>query len=462
MNPEVKRLLEEANAKKAAAQALLNKGNELTSDDLTSIETLTKQAEDLQAKATQISSIAARLKGMEPAPAESDIPVPGAKVDGVLGSVPAGETYINRKTDGSVNIESFGFGHFSNSAKMLRLNENDYKEAYFNYILKGERRMSDSMFKTLQEGIDDQGGYLVPPEYVLQMITRKPTPTNVNPHVFKWTTGKDAVLWPKLKYTGSSTDDPNAVLYSTGVRVTYPGEAPTTDVADATEPAFGETRIDVHTIMMVMSMSRNMMEDSPLSVMALIESKFAETDALELDNRILNGTGVGQAHGILKSPSSGATGDEPQYVVSGSAATLTADGLEDLVFSLAPQYLGNAQFVMSWLSAAKTISKMKDGDGNYLWAQGSQDNRLANSFKDRPLLGSLPVYSEFMPAVAANAFPVIYGDLTGYTLVERLGLSIQVLHETKAKRNQVEIIARRRFGGAVTEPWKLKVQKCST
>ena len=54
---------------------------------------------------------------------------------------------------------------------------------------------------------------------------------------------------------------------------------------------------------------------------------------------------------------------------------------------------------------------------------------------------------------------MIYGDLKGYYLVNRIGFSIQALDQTKAKRNQIELVGRVRFGGAPVEHWRLKLLK---
>lgn len=375
----------------------------------------------------------------------------------VTGEEPDGETIIRKNKRGDFEITSYGGGNYKSSKQYQALKEDNYVKAWGNYLRGGERRLDQSDFKTLQEGIDDQGGYLVPPQYVTALIQREPTPTSVNPHVTHWNTVSDAMLFPRLNYTGA-TDDPNAVLYSSGVRVTYPGEIPATSTTiDTTDPAFGEFRVDVHNVMMALSLTRNQLEDSVISVMQIIGDKFGETVDLEWDNRILNGTGVGQAHGILKNPTSSATGFEPQYITIGTGGVLTADGIEKLMFALAPQYVRKGRFIFNWQSTAQAISLLKDGVGRYLWSAGVQDSGLTESVFDRRLLGFPVSYTEFMPNVGASKNPMIFGDLTGYYLVQRMGMSIQVLDQTKAKQNQVEIVGRIRFGGGVAESYKMKV-----
>lgn len=462
-----KQLIEAMQAKNTQVQTILAKGDELTADDVAEAKKLNGEikehrsalealnaANDLSTDVKSHDEFLNKGQGFH----HGNGGTSGGSSKNVLGTTPAGTTWMSRNADGSINVESIGKGLYGEK-KYAAMMEPDYKEAYALYIMKGERGMSAAQVKTLQEGYDDEGGYFAPPDYTMSLIQRKPTPTSLNPNVFKWQTRSDSKIFPKIPYAGAS-DDPNATLYSTGVRVNYPGETPSADIADVVEPGFGEFRVDVHTAMMSISLTRNMLDDSPTSVMDFIGQKFQETDSLELDNRILNGTGVGQAAGVLLNPSASAV--DPnfiQYINSGNANALTEDGLTALIYALAPQYLANAKFAMGWSSAGQAIEKLKDSNGRKLWSDGVSDSGLSVSILERRLKGFLVAYTEFSQAVAANSFPIVFGDWLGYYLVERLGLSLQVLHETRAKRNQVEVVARRRFGGGVAEPYRFKAQR---
>jgi HK97 family phage major capsid protein len=461
-----KQLIEAMQAKNAQVQTILAKGEELTGDDVLEAKKLNAEIKEHRAALEALS--AATELGADAKSADAFLNegkgfnhgngTPGGSSKNVLGNTPAGTTWMSRNADGSINVESIGKGLYGEK-KYAAMMEDDYKAVYAKYIMKGDRALSSAELKTLQEGYDDEGGYFAPPDYTMSLIQRKPTPTSLNPNVFKWQTRSDSKIFPKIPYAGAS-DDPNAVLYSTGVRVTYPGEIPAADIADVVEPAFGEFRVDVHTAMMCISLTRNMLDDSPQSVMDFIGQKFQETDSLELDNRILNGTGTGQAAGVLLNPVAGAV--DPnfiQFIKSGNASAVTDDGITSLIYALAPQYLANAKFAMGWSSAGQAIEKLKDSEGRKLWSNGLQDNGLQTAILERRLKGFMVAYTEFSQAVAANSFPIVFGDWLGYYLVERLGLSLQVLHETRAKRNQVEVVARRRFGGGVAEPYRFKAQK---
>jgi HK97 family phage major capsid protein len=56
----------------------------------------------------------------------------------------------------------------------------------------------------------------------------------------------------------------------------------------------------------------------------------------------------------------------------------------------------------------------------------------------------------------------VFGDLTGYTIVDRIGMTVErYLDSATARQNLVYYVMRRRLGGQVTEPWRLAAQLVS-
>ena len=194
-------------------------------------------------------------------------------------------------------------------------------------------------------------------------------------------------------------------------------------------------------------------------IIPFVTGKFQETVDILYDDKTLNGTGLGQPSGILLNPNGT---DQPATVNSGGASTLTADGLSSLAFAVPEQYDEMATFVMNKTSTAKAIAQLKDSQNRYLWGAGLQDSGMVPSIKNRTLLGYDVTLSGLMPNVAANAYPIIFGDLGGYALVNRVGFSVQVLRELYAETNQILLLGRLRFGGAIIEPWKMKIQKVAS
>ena len=74
----------------------------------------------------------------------------------------------------------------------------------------------------------------------------------------------------------------------------------------------------------------------------------------------------------------------------------------------------------------KALRKLKDGNGQYLWQPS-----LTAGTPDM-LLGR-PVYtSAFMPAMAASAKSILFGDLSYYWVADRQGRSFRRLGELYA------------------------------
>jgi HK97 family phage major capsid protein len=362
---------------------------------------------------------------------------------------PAGETVIDKKTMATIYEE----GELGLSRKQLEsISSIDYKRAFKNYMRKGVNGLSGGEVKTLQEGVDASGGFLVPEDVLSTIIDKKPTPTRVAGLVETLQTSRDNLSISKVNYT---TDN----KYTTGMRVTWTGENPTSNTQHrVTDPAFGQVRIPIHTAMMSLPLTLDMIEDSAFPMVSWASGKFQETVGLLKDDMIINGSGIGQPSGILLSPGSA---NQPDIVVSGSGTALLGDGLWDLVYTLPEQYDENARMLLNKTSTGRAIAKLKDSQNRYLFGYGDQDNGLAGA-RPKELCGYPYIYSAMMPDVAANAYPIIFGDFRGYYLVNRIGFSIQVLKERYAEENQVVLLGRVRFGGQVVEDWRLKIQKVST
>jgi HK97 family phage major capsid protein len=110
---------------------------------------------------------------------------------------------------------------------------------------------------------------------------------------------------------------------------------------------------------------------------------------------------------------------------------------------------------MNKVNTGSAVAQLKDAQGRFLWGLGYGESGLSVDFKSRPLVGYPVIYSGFMPNIGAANYPLIFGDLSGYYLVNRIGFSVQVLRELYAETNQVLVLGRLRFGGQPVEPWKL-------
>ncbi len=356
-------------------------------------------------------------------------------------------------------IDQGGFGLVS-EAQWKKLSAPAYMDAFnamirLSYETKGNphRKMDNLQIKALEEGLDPQGGYLIPPQYILRLISRLPAPTRVQSKVMTWTTGKDKITMPRLNYSESTE------TFTTPFRVTWTGENPASSTVHRVNDTdlFGMMTIDVYTAMLSGVLTKDMVEDTDFPILSWIADKFGETIMLLRDEMILNGSGINQPYGMTLNPDG--TG-QLTSVLSGTANNISADAIRGMPYEVAEQYINdNTCWVMNRKSAGKTIALFKDGENRYMWANGSYDDKLAQRGPDT--LDGYPVaYSTFMPNVGNGAYPIIFGDLAGYYLVNRVGLAITFYHDSAYDQlNQIGIGGRLRFGGKLAEPWRMRLLK---
>lgn len=381
---------------------------------------------------------------------------------GMMPLTPGGATVQTMRETSSVEViktpSRIGIGEIDpdgNEYSSIRsvIANPDYNKAFRQYMrTKNGMTPPIDAIRTLQEGSDGSGGFLVPEDMLDRIITKDPTPTRVAGRVTQITTGRDAITIPKVIYT---TDD----LYTTGMRITWTGEIPASSTAmRVTDPTFGQERIPIYTAMMSIPVTNDMVEDTDFPLISWLTGKFGETIDLLKDNMIINGNGQGQPTGILVAPG---TANNPKIVLSGSAGTIGTDGtaLISLAMSLPEQYDDNATFLFNKVNTGSAIAQLKDAQGRFLWGLGYQDSGIAGGFLGKNLVGYETVLSGFMPNIGAANYPIIFGDLKGYYLVNRVGLSIQVLRELYAETNQILVLGRVRFGGLTVEPWRLFAYK---
>lgn len=187
-----------------------------------------------------------------------------------------------------------------------------------------------------------------------------------------------------------------------------------------------------------------------------VSSEFARAEGAAF----ISGDGTKKPKGFL-SYTAVATGDstrafgELQFIASGAAADWAAsnaqDKLFDLVYSLKAGYRSNARFVMN-KGLLADVRKFKDSNGQYIWRPGLEAGQPDT------LLGYGITEAEDMPAKAANALSIAFGDFKrGYLIVDRIGT--QVLRDPYTNKPYVGFYVRKRVGGCVVDSSAIKLLK---
>lgn len=191
-----------------------------------------------------------------------------------------------------------------------------------------------------------------------------------------------------------------------------------------------------------------------------VSIEFAEQEGAAF----ISGNGINKPKGFLSetpvangSYSWGSLG----FTVTGAAATFVtptssvnpADALMDLFYSLKAGYRNGASFLTSDATLG-TMRKFKDANGAYIWSPPTAD-------MPGLILGKPVVTDDNMPALAANAFPVAFGNWQrGYLIADRIG--VRVLRDPFTNKPNVHFYTTKRVGGSVINFEAIKLLKCST
>ena len=143
------------------------------------------------------------------------------------------------------------------------------------------------------------------------------------------------------------------------------------------------------------------------------------------------------------------TGPAITAVNSGSNSTFTYDGLLDLFHTLPIQYRDRAAWFCRSL-AFSAILKLKDSTNQPILYAGSIPGTL---------LGKKVWLTEHAPAVAQNAYPLLFGDVSYYVIAERTDMRLQRLDERFAPN--VGFLPTARLGGGVIRTAPFRAQKIS-
>lgn len=363
--------------------------------------------------------------------------------------------------------------------KLDALKSGAYKDAFSDYIRNEglKRPMKGDAMKILNEGTDTSGGFWIPPDFRPDLVKRMAAATTVRQNASVFTTGSDHITFPSVNYTGA-TDDSLATLFTSGVRFSWRTSAgSTSDYAEATNPVAGQINIPVHLATAAIILTREQLEDNSFDILGYITQLGGEAFGLGEESAFTNGTGAGQPQGFMSHPSKSIAATTSSavngvtymggYIPSGTTTglmtwTSTAGagyGITGIEGDLPPQYEGGAK----WYAGKKTYSAIRQinaGTSSALqWALGDAYPSYANNYS-ASLLGYGIQKNQFMPAAGTNGnYPLAFGDMKGYYIADRVGLSVEVFREVYGLRDQVVVYMRKRTGGQLVKYWTMRYLK---
>ncbi len=305
------------------------------------------------------------------------------------------------------------------------------RKAFVDFARRGVERMEQKAVAALTVSTDSQGGYLAPEAFGAEILKKivEFSPVRSYARVM-------SIAAPEIKLPRKLT----------GTAATWVGE---TDDREQSDMTFEQATFTPYELATYVDVSTQLLEDNAYNLEGELAADLGESFGKTEATAFVLGNGTGKPKGLLT-----ATGIAE--VKTGNAATLGTDPASTIIgmFHSVPSVVAQNGV---WLMNRKTLGALrtlKDGTGRFIMLDPITAGAPVT------LLGRPIVEMVDMPDVAANAFPIMFGDLSGYRIIDRVGLSVLRDPYSQATKGTVRFHARKRVGGDVTNPdrfLKLKV-----
>lgn len=293
----------------------------------------------------------------------------------------------------------------------------EYRNAMLTAMRSNFRQVSD----VLQEGVDSDGGYLVPEEYDKRLIDVLEEENIMRGLATKITTSGQHKI-------NIAATKPAAAWIEEGGALTF---------GDAT---FDQIYLDAYKLHVAIKVTEELLYDNAFGLENYIITQFGKALANAEEDAFLNGDGTGKPTGIFAATGGG-------QIAGTLTAAIKSDDLLDLVYGLKRPYRKNASFIMNDATLA-SLRKLKDNNGAYIWQPSYKEGE-----PDR-VLGYAVHTSAFAPKDA-----IAFGDYSYYNIGDRGTRSFAELRELFAGNGMIGYVAKERVDGKLVLPEAVKILK---
>lgn len=263
-----------------------------------------------------------------------------------------------------------------------------FKKAYrFAEFTRGLYNKDFGRVRALAEGVDVDGGYLVPDEFRAELIQHVMTTDAVRRYATVIPMESKYLELPKL------TADVK-VYWGTENR------AIATTTAD-----FGNMTLTPFRMNAIIRTSRELFDDSALSIFEILRQRFRDRVADEENRVFILGNGTTQPKGI----------NQETFRSVSAASALTPDHLTTAYYKLPENYRGTSR----WLINSRTMAFLenkKDTNGGYLYPSLQAE---VKTLKGRPIM-----VSDYVPSAS-----IFLGDLSYYYIGDRQQMTMDISTE---------------------------------
>ena len=294
---------------------------------------------------------------------------------------------------------------FTGSGKVGRASD-EYKNAMLTALRTNFKQVSNA----LQEGIDANGGYLVPAEWDSRLIDIL----------------NEENIMRKLGTVITTSGEHKINITATKPAAAWIDEGENLEFTDAT---FSQVVLDAYKLSVAVKVSEELLFDNAFNLESYLIDQLGSALSNSEEEAFLCGSGENKPLGIfVGNTETGVTTDDEN---------ITADNIIDLVYSLKRPYRKKACFILNDKTLA-TVRKLKDDTGAYLWQPA-----LTAGEPDR-LLG-YPVYtSAYAPTVEAGKPAIAFGDMSYFNIGGRGTRSFAELRELFAGNGMIGYVMKTR------------------
>lgn len=291
-------------------------------------------------------------------------------------------------------------------------------DAYRKAMLDAMRCNFKRVDNILQEGVDADGGYLVPEEYDSRIIDIL----------------NEENIMRKLGTTITTSGQHKINIAATKPAAAWIEEGGALQFGEAT---FAQTLLDAHKLHVAVKITEELLYDNAFNLESYIVNEFGKAIANAEEDAFLNGDGQGKPLGLFAATGGG--------TVAASVATPKADDLISLVYDLKRPYRKNAGFIINDKTLA-LLRQLKDGNGAYMWQPSLQAG------EPDTFLGYHLYTSQFAPGNA-----IAFGDFSYYNIGDRGVRSWQELRELYAGNGMIAYVSKERVDGKLILPEAVQI-----
>ena len=293
----------------------------------------------------------------------------------------------------------------------------EYREG----MLKALRSNFKQVSNILQEGVDADGGYLVPEEYDSRLID---VLTEEN-------------IMRSLGHTITTSGEHKINIAATKPAAAWIEEGAALTFGDAT---FSQILLDAHKLHVAIKVTEELLYDNAFGLENYIITEFGKALANAEEDAFLNGDGSGKPTGLFAATGGG--------TVAGTlSVAIKSDDMLDLVYALKRPYRKNASFIMNDKTLAQ-LRKLKDNNGAYIWQPSYQTG------EPDKVLGYAVHTSAYAPENA-----IAFGDYSYYNIGDRGTRSFKQLNELFTGNGMIGYVAKERVDGKLILPEAVQILK---